>query len=389
MLQAPFLSAFNCIGDRCEDTCCKTWSMQVDDATRARYADKAPELLADVVPDDTASGWIMRKDPQTGYCVRLQGGLCGIHQKHGDAMLGDACHFYPRVTRRLGEEVLMSATLSCPEVARLALFADTPAMPLSVPTPRLPHSLKDYLPEGMQPAEALSVHHAFLTACTEEDISAELILLRLARATRALALMEQKQWPLMAAHAISHADEQLPMPLINPSNPFNLLHMLCGLVVASRKPASERLMHTIRDMEAGLKASLDWQGVGIALTEGSAPAREALLAIWDDVGHVLYTPVLRRWLQVQISMGLHPFAGFGQTLVDRITLMGVRLATVKLALLAAHQQHGGALQNEAIVRVVQSIARVLDHLADPAFFMQICHETRWSDEAGLCGLMML
>ncbi|MGB1540083.1 MAG: hypothetical protein ACPG80_03920, partial [Rickettsiales bacterium] len=40
-----FLEQFQCLGAECEDTCCKSWSMQVDAATLERYKTEAPELL--------------------------------------------------------------------------------------------------------------------------------------------------------------------------------------------------------------------------------------------------------------------------------------------------------------------------------------------------------
>src|SRR5690349_1055310 len=104
MLCTKSLSAFSCLGDKCADTCCQGWSMQVDDVTLARYRKDAPELLGAVEASQEAP-WIMRKDPATNFCVKLEGGLCGIHKQYGDAFLSDACHFYPRVTRALGESV--------------------------------------------------------------------------------------------------------------------------------------------------------------------------------------------------------------------------------------------------------------------------------------------
>ncbi|NBX03087.1 MAG: hypothetical protein EBR02_03280 [Alphaproteobacteria bacterium] len=78
ILRHSILSRFVCTGDKCVDTCCKNWSMQVDEATLSRYQQNAPELL-DAVEKDNDGSLIMRKSPETGYCVKLDGGLCGIH----------------------------------------------------------------------------------------------------------------------------------------------------------------------------------------------------------------------------------------------------------------------------------------------------------------------
>lgn len=387
ILRHPVLSQFQCLGDKCEDTCCQTWSMQVDEQTHALYAKEAPELLA-VTEAAVETPWIMRKNPQTGFCVKLEGGLCGIHKDYGDKFLGDACHFYPRVTRSLGDATLMTATLSCPEIARLSLFADLSASGELASADRLPNTLKNYLPEGLSEKDALMIHQLFLNAAADTEVDAELIYLRIACASRQLQTLPIASWPILASFYINDADLRIPVALRNINDAFNILHMLCGLIVASHKPAPPRLMLTITEMQTALASTLDWASVTINTTDASEAALEYLQHLWQTEARTLYTPVLRRWLAMQMSITLHPFSGLGATLTDRITLLGMRLATIKLALLSSHSVNG-PLRPENIVRVVQSLSRLLDHLGDPAFSMQIAAETGWSDEARMHGLMRL
>ena len=69
-LRAKLISDFICIADKCEDTCCKHWSMQVDLKTFELYKKSAPELV-EAVESDNTGGYIMKKDTQTGYCVKF------------------------------------------------------------------------------------------------------------------------------------------------------------------------------------------------------------------------------------------------------------------------------------------------------------------------------
>ncbi len=147
LLRSRLLSQFTCLGDKCEDTCCQGWSMQMNEAALTRYREQAPELLAAVETEADGSP-IMRKDPESGFCVKLEGGLCGIYKAHGNEFLGDACYFYPRVTRSLGNQVIMTAAMSCPEIVRLALADEEPCALEEASADRLPQSLKNYLPEG-------------------------------------------------------------------------------------------------------------------------------------------------------------------------------------------------------------------------------------------------
>lgn len=385
ILRAHLLSGFTCLGDKCEDTCCQTWSMQMDEATLARYRKDAPELMQ-AVEQEKDGAWIMRKDPASGFCVKLEGGMCGIHKKYGDKFLGDACYFYPRVTRALGERVLMTATMSCPEIARLALSDDKSCTMETAEAERLPQSLKNYLPAGVSIDDALIIHNAFLEATQDAQASAEKIFLRIASASRSLERIEKSSWPAMAAFYLSNADARIPLPEVNDPDPFNLLHALCGLIVASHKPPSPRLKQTITDMERALEVMLDWQQVQIQTGDKSLAAYRRLRLLWQEKAAALYAPALKRWLQMQMSMALYPYAGLGNTLEDRITIIGVRLATVKLALMCHFGLYGQGAEAD-IVRIVQSLSRFLDHLGDPDFSLSIYKETGWVKETRMRGLM--
>ena len=382
------LSQFTCLGDACDDTCCVNWSMQLDDPTFALYRKEAPELLNAVeeLPDHTR---IMRKNPKNFACVKLEDGLCGIHKSHGAKFLGDACFFYPRVTRALGERIIMTAAMSCPEITRLALSQSDPCRLEEVESERLPHTVKDYLPESMTPDEAIAIHQAFLDATNDESASAEQVCLRLSSASRSLERLELKSWHAMAAFYLNNADMRIPKIETDPADPFHLLHALCGLIVASHKPLPPRLQDTIEDMERALDAKIDWQTVQLETGDDSVNAYLRLHALWQQEAAAFYAPVLRRWLHMQMSLALYPFAGLGATLSERITCIGVKLATIKLALLCSHSIHGGVLPQEKIVRNVQSISRFLDHLGDPVFSLRIYTETGWVKESRLCGLLRL
>jgi len=379
------LAGFSCLGDKCEDTCCQNWSMQVDDATFELYQTKAPNLLDAVVEEDGLR--VMKKSPVTRFCVKLDGGQCNIHKQLGSGFLGDACHFYPRVTRSLGPTTLMTATLSCPEIARLWLLADRPAELQQADAERLPHTLKDYLPEGLSPQDALALHQLFLQATEDSNATPERIYARIAKAGRQLDSLPVGQWPIGAGIYLRSADAAQPIPDGNVLDPFNLLHALCGLIVASQKPASPRLQTTIAEMERALSVKLDWQNVTIDATNASASAYEGLKFTWSQHCAQRYNPVLRRWLQAQLSVGLFPFAGLGATVSERITIIGVRLATIKLALMCACDIYGGELPPEVLIRVIQSLSRFMDHLGDAKFSLMIYTETGWTQEGRLRGLL--
>jgi hypothetical protein len=94
-------------------------------------------------------------------------------------------------------------------------------------------------------------------------------------------------------------------------------------------------------------------------------------------------PVLKRYIQAQLSQALFPFSGFGQTLTERVSVIGVRLATVKLALATTADM----ISPDRVVHVIQVLSRFMDHLADPTLTLRIYQETGWIREARLRALI--
>lgn len=358
----------------------------MDDATYQRYQSQAPELLDAVVEKDSV-GHIMRRDEQSDFCVKFTDGLCAVHKKYGSDFLGDACHFFPRVTRKLGDEAFMTATLSCPESARLALLGEGGFAQGEGAVDRLPQTLRDYLPEGLDAAAALEVHQAFVNAALDESASAERSMARIVSVAHSLGAFGVDSWKMAVPFYLKSADDRLPAPEAADADPFNLLHALMGIVAASGQQNRPRLQDTIADMESALQVQLDWEGLGIRATGDSVAAYQAMQAQWNEQYADAMQPLLRRWIAAQLSIALFPFAGFGEDVKERALLMGVRFATIRLALMSACNTAGKIIDEAQQIRVVQSLARVLDHLADPTLSLKIYDEPGWLREARLRSLI--
>lgn len=385
LTQAAFLKDFQCLGDKCEDTCCKGWGMQLTQETVDKYKAEAPELLDAVTTGEAEH--IMKRDPETDYCIKFDKGWCGVHATRGTNFLGDACHFFPRVSRQLGERNLMTASLSCPEVVRLALLKENGFAPDETETERLPFSLRDYLPESMDEAQAYDTHRAFLEAVAEEGLSPERAIGRLRTLAESLARVDESSWAQAVPFYWKTADSLARPAEAQPTDPFNLLNALQGLIGASKKTNRPRLDETLADMENALNVTLNWETLGIELSPQSAHAATDMQAQWDEKYAEHFAPVLTRWIQAQLSVNLFPFAGLGEDLASRVTILGVRFATVKLALMSACFVKNEAVDDEQAVRIIQSLARFMDHLADPTLSLQIYTETGWVKEPRLRALL--
>jgi lysine-N-methylase len=384
--RARFLQDFSCLGAQCEDTCCRGWSMQVDAGTAARYRETSPELAATL--DIEAGVTIMKRDSKTDHCVHYDGGLCGIHASKGTEFLGDACHFFPRITRKLGDITFMTAAPSCPEVARLALLSPNGFEVEAFDVERLPYSLKEYLPDGLSTDDAFTIHTNFVNFAanhTQPDMSLAII----SSVARSLQMLSVDSWAAAANFYLHNAQNRLPQAEPHPEDLFHVLHALSGLVDAAPKSSRTRLEQTISECQSSLKITLHRGKAALTITEASIFARQSLATRWKEDWQDHFQPILARWIALQLSESFFPYSGFGATLEHRVTLLGLRYALVKLGLMAACDHANGIPSEFEIIRVIQSLSRFMDHLGDPELSLRICQETGWNREPRLLSLIFM
>lgn len=366
------VKAFQCLGAACPDTCCKGWDMQVAQQTADMYQARAPELLNAIRAGEHSI--IMKRDPGTDYCVKFDAGWCSIHRDYGPEFLGDACHFYPRITRALDSMVVTGIAMSCPEAARLLLYGDevfgfTPREEL-----RVPFSLRNYLPQGLEAEEALALHQKFLEEAGNPSFTPERNVLRILEVARAFESQPVAQWSAAANFYFGIAESRLAAPEPNANDLTHLTQALMGLILASGATHRTGLMAIAQQIQDVLGVAIDPATRGLVMASDALPRGLKLLHDWAQQADGM-RPVLTRYLQAQISQALFPLAGLGATLSERMTIIAVRFATVKLALMT--QAQAGALTPEEVVRITYTLSRFLDHLADPSLSMAMYAETGW------------
>lgn len=359
--------------------------MQVGEPTAALYAKQAPELLEFIT--GTGENCMMKRDAMTDYCVKFENGLCSIHKKYGTDFLGDACNFYPRMTRALGNTRIMTGALSCPEITRLALFAENSFSMQQSSSERFPSTLVDYLPETMDEAQALAIHQAFLTAALDTKHSAAHNLMRIFCVAESLEKIPVTSWPDAVPFYLEHAASRVPAPEHSQMDPFFTLQALCGLIAAAKKGQHERLMHNVHLMEKALHVTIQWDNLAIAHLPDSQHAASSLANEWNEKWSAQYDELLRRYLAAQISLALFPFSGLGDTLTNRLSIIGVRFATIRLTLMSACRVMPELPGMNECTTIIQTLSRFLDHLAGAEFSLNIYRETGWLKAARLRALI--
>ena len=110
---------FKCIADKCLDSCCIGWEIDIDEITRAKYKALDTPLGAEI-REKTVHGYFPLRE--NGRCAFLDDtGLCRIISAEGDGCLCDICREHPRYYG-VGDGIIDGGLgLGCEEAARMTL----------------------------------------------------------------------------------------------------------------------------------------------------------------------------------------------------------------------------------------------------------------------------
>lgn len=114
-----YFQKFKCIADRCKDSCCIGWEIDIDEKTRDKYATLDTELGREIVEKTKCGFFPLEKN---GRCAFLDGkGLCRIISSVGEGYLCDICREHPRYYGISADGLEGGLGLGCEEAARLIL----------------------------------------------------------------------------------------------------------------------------------------------------------------------------------------------------------------------------------------------------------------------------
>lgn len=131
LLVPQYMKQFSCIGSACEDSCCIGWRVNIDEETYKKYkktsdAELKPLFAKNVTrqrSNASSKSYAKIKMDKGGNCSFLsEEKLCRVQMNLGEEFLSNTCAVYPRSINSINDVVEKSATMSCPEAARLALL---------------------------------------------------------------------------------------------------------------------------------------------------------------------------------------------------------------------------------------------------------------------------
>ena len=124
-----FYHAFKCIANRCEDSCCKDWDIDIDSETERFYqtvtGELGDKLRRKLVTDEYNERVFKAEDGRCPFWNRDM--LCDIFIGIGEEHLSDTCGNFPRVAIDYGDFCEHILSFACPEAARFMLRAEPDA----------------------------------------------------------------------------------------------------------------------------------------------------------------------------------------------------------------------------------------------------------------------
>lgn len=191
-----YMSRFKCIGGSCEDNCCIGWDVDIDKATYLKYQKVTHTGMKRELdryirknPDsyDDAVDYAFAKLDSCKRCSFLNADhLCMIQKHLGAPYLSNVCATFPRIFNRIDGRIELSATLSCPEVARYVL-ADPTSMtlveseaPKHIPIITYDVNQNDARFKGKLPSKLLMVRDMCLSFFDEDCADLSMVSVKLA-----------------------------------------------------------------------------------------------------------------------------------------------------------------------------------------------------------------
>lgn len=119
-----FYRDFKCIANRCTDSCCIGWEIDIDTDTYEKYRLMPDDFQKNIAVCDGVAHFVLTENER---CPFLQkDGLCKIILEYSEDMLCDICREHPRFYEWYGNYKDAGVGLCCEEAIRLLLESEKP-----------------------------------------------------------------------------------------------------------------------------------------------------------------------------------------------------------------------------------------------------------------------
>lgn len=376
-LVPQYMRKFQCIGPSCEDSCCVGWRVTIDEGTYRKYQDVGvPELQSALDKHVTRNrsnpsegNYAKIKMKAGGACPFLDGDkLCGIQKNLGESYLSHTCSQYPRANNTTNGQWERSATVSCPEIARLALLNPEPMefdqieedTELQVRAVRNIHTGDvKFLNKPQRFFWELRIFTIQVLQHRDFPLSSRLIFLGL------FLQKVQEKADAGEVHKIPQLIEDF-MPMLYQEDLKRQLEDVPAQTALQMKLAKEIVDQRF---SSGVNSQRYMQVIthflhGIQYTSGTPV--EQIAERYAEAYENHYAPfmadheyILENYLVNYVYKNMFPFTG-SKGVFDAYVMMTIHYAMIKLLLIGNAGYHKG-LDTDRVLFVIQSFAKTIEH----------------------------
>ena len=121
-----YYKEFQCIADKCEDTCCAGWQIVIDKKTLKKYKQIKGSFRGRMFRSINWFTGTFRQDKEKRCAFLNERNLCDLYLSQGEEGFCKTCRNYPRHIEEFEGVREITLSISCPEVARILMERKTP-----------------------------------------------------------------------------------------------------------------------------------------------------------------------------------------------------------------------------------------------------------------------
>lgn len=116
-----YYPSFECIADKCEDTCCAGWQIVIDKKTLKKYTKIKGDFRKRMFRSVDWFQGTFKQDKDKRCAFLNERNLCDLYLSQGEGGFCKTCREYPRHTEEFEGIREITLSISCPEVARILM----------------------------------------------------------------------------------------------------------------------------------------------------------------------------------------------------------------------------------------------------------------------------
>ena len=116
-----YYKEFECIADKCEDTCCAGWQIVIDKKTLKKYRKIKGNFRKQILKNVDWFQGTFKQDKDKRCAFLNEKNLCNLYLSQGKEGFCKTCREYPRHTEEFEGVREVTLSISCPEVARILM----------------------------------------------------------------------------------------------------------------------------------------------------------------------------------------------------------------------------------------------------------------------------